>query len=276
MINMSKNTRLTRFANGTSAFQHSALVSTTHGFFTSEGGVSTGAYTSLNAGLGSHDDPSLVKENRALAAQSLQLPSEHLCGLFQYHSAEIISYTNRPANDARPRADGLVTNHPDCALVILTADCAPIFLVDKGAGVIGACHAGWRGAVSGVIQNTVSAMSELGATRDQISMVIGPTIAPMSYQVGTEMRDAALLESHVTGISNCFTQDRNAPDKWHFDLPAFCILAGESAGLTDIDNIGVDTYSQTDLCFSHRRATHQKVLDTGRLLSIISLKPSEM
>ena len=261
--------------NGTSAYQHPALAGISHGFFTSKGGTSKGVYSSLNTGPGSQDDPALVDENRARAARGLNLAPATLCGLYQYHSAEIMTYTADHPPHERPKADGLVTNLPDLTLAILTADCAPIFFIDHKAAIIGACHAGWRGAVSGVIENTVQAMCTLGARADNIRMIIGPTIAQPSYQVGTDMRNEALASAAGDRATACFSPDNKEPGKWFFDLPAFCSLAGQSAGLTQIYDTGIDTYISDTLCFSHRRATHQGLSETGRLISLISLSPPQ-
>lgn len=264
-----------RFSNGTSAFQHPALSETRHGFFTKQGGISSGVYESLNAGYGSKDDRSNIEENRARAAQGLNIQADALCGLYQYHSAEVITYLDDEIPHFRPKADGMVTAREDIALSILTADCAPILLYDSQSRIIGACHAGWRGAVSGIIQNTVEAMCTLGAVAEQITMVIGPTIQKASYQVGDDMRAQALDLARFTAAKNCFTADTEAAGKWHFDLPAFCTLAGKESGLISMHIIDVDTYlaasGDDSTCFSHRYATHHNLTETGRLISIISL-----
>lgn len=263
------------FSNGTSAFQHPSLAGIKHGFFTTKGGVSSDVYESLNAGYGSQDDRQNIEENRIRAVNSLGVEADALCGLYQYHSAEVLTYLEDEIPHFRPKADGMVTARQDIALSILTADCAPILFVDSQTRIIGACHAGWRGAVSGIIQNTVTAMCNLGASAERITMVIGPTIQQASYQVGDEMRSQALEQNRIEHADSCFSKDITQADKWHFDLPSYCKLAGQNAGLISIHDIDIDTYSSAasvdSLCFSHRFATHQNQADTGRLISIISL-----
>lgn len=273
----------TKFVNGTSAFQHPALDAYPHGFFTCKGGTSSGIYSSLNAGFGSQDDPQHVAENRSRAAGALGMKPAQICGLYQTHSAEVITYSSdhpHPDKEQRPKADGLVTNQTGLALAIVSADCAPIFFADKQVGkqvgIIGACHAGWRGAAAGIIQNTVLAMAQLGASLGDIIMVIGPTIAKQSYQIEDAMRSEALNAcANLDKAEDCFTRDPSAPDRWLFDLPAFCHLAGKQAGVGHIYNLGIDTYQNADenvgFCFSHRRATHNNQPDSGRLLSLIAL-----
>lgn len=266
-------THLTSFENGTSAFQHQALAGLPHGFFTRQGGVSGGIYDSLNTGYGSDDESALITQNRARAFAALGLPAHRVASLYQIHSAELVYCgANWQQPEARPQADGLATDQAGLALSILTADCAPVMLADKQAQIIGACHAGWRGAAGGIIQQTINGMVNLGACKENIIMVIGPTIAQQSYQVGAEMRDAVLAQTdQPEQVASLFLDDTECSDKFFFNLPRFCQMMAERAGLQQIYDMGIDTYSTPDLCFSHRRATHEQAADTGRLMMLISL-----
>ncbi|MGC6516427.1 MAG: peptidoglycan editing factor PgeF [Candidatus Puniceispirillaceae bacterium] len=249
-----------------------------YGFFGRRGGVSTGLYDSLNCGMGSSDDKGLVMENRAIAASSLDLSCDKIASVFQIHSAEVVTITSADQINHRPRADGLVTNIPDIGLSILTADCAPILLMDKSSSVIGACHAGWRGAALGIIQNTVKAMVSIGAHLPSITAIIGPTIAHASYQVGADMRAECL--SHAPQAKRFFTKDdQNASpdsalsDKYLFDLPAFAGAILADMGVGNYYDMAHDTYSESEAYFSHRRATHKGKSDTGRQIALISSRP---
>lgn len=259
----------------TAPFHSSDQIPVRHGFFGSTGGVSTGLYHSLNCGLGSDDHPALVRQNRAIACHSLGLLPDRLASVYQIHSADIITITQPAQLAERPRADGLVTNLPDTGLAILTADCTPVLLYDHKSGVIGACHAGWRGAATGVIENTIAAMTALGATPSTITALIGPTIAKPSYQTGSDMRQALLATApHATRF---FTTDKNAPEKYLFDLPAFAASCAARADIGQIINLGLDTYpanltSDQTAFFSHRFATHQGWPDSGRQIAIITTK----
>lgn len=241
-----------------------------HGFFGAQGGVSTGLYDSLNCGIGSDDDPQLIRQNRALACHSLQLPADRLAGLYQCHSADIVTLTSLDQLTERPRADGLVSALPDIGLGILTADCCPLLFYDDHSHVIGACHAGWRGAAGGVIENTVSAMVALGASPATITVLIGPTIAKASYQVGADMR--AKARESAPFAEAYFSPDPNDETKYLFDLPAFAAACAERARIGQIIDLGLDTYpaKASGGFFSHRRATHQGERDTGRQIAIIT------
>ena len=242
----------------------------TYGFFGAKGGVSTGIYDSLNCGMGSDDDKALVQENRQIAAHSLGANPQKMASVYQIHSAEVITITDEADINQRPKADGLVTALPEVALSILTADCTPIIFADEAAGIIGACHAGWRGAASGIIQNTVKAMCAIGADTHHISAVIGPTIARPSYQIGQDMKDEVLSLSTPSSLAEPYFFADNEAGKFLFDLPGFTARCLSEAGITQIFDVGRDTYSESDDYFSHRRATHHKLADSGRQITLIS------
>ena len=239
-----------------------------HGFFTRKGGLSKGLYDSLNCGLGSDDDIEMVKANRGRVAATMGLELTQMAGLYQVHSPQCVTLTCAGPFTERPQADALVTSLAGIGLAILTADCLPLLFCDPKAGVIGAAHAGWRGAMTGIVEATVSAMQNLSATPDHTVMVIGPGICQTSYQVSQEMK-AEITSKHDTA-ETCFTADPAAPEKWLFDLPSFAMQRGTEAGLSQMYNCGLDTYGQDEFFFSHRRATHRLEPDSGRLISVIT------
>ena len=243
-----------------------SLAGIQHGFFGREGGVSTGIYKSLNAGTGSNDDPAHVLENRARIAASFGLDRDHLCGVHQVHSPTAV-FINAPWQGERPRADALVTTTPNLAISILTADCTPILFADSEAKVIGAAHAGWRGAIGGVIENTVRLMEEHGANPARIAAAIGPTIHQSSYEVGPE------FEAAFTAVDPSFARFfvPGADDRFHFDLPGFCASRLEAAGVAHVETIPLDTYAESTRLHSHRRSVHEKAGDYGRNCSVIML-----
>ena len=251
-----------------------------HAFFSAAGGHSSGIYESLNCGFGSDDDHALVNRNRAAAAGALALAPEQLAAVYQVHGA-VCLHTDAPApsdRNAMPRADGMVTTRHDLALTILTADCLPLLLTDTAGAVIGACHAGWRGAVSGIVAATVNAMRDAHA--GDIIAMIGPTIQQPSYQVGAEMREEALalmpaaLQDQAAG---CFTAD--GANHFRFDLPALVRHQLRACDVRAIHDCSIDTYGDADHLggpdadslpfFSHRRATHDHQPDSGRQISVI-------
>lgn len=239
-----------------------------HGFFTRRGGVSTGLYDSLNGGIGSGDDPQLVARNRALAAAALGLDPDMMASLYQVHGN--LAVQADPAR--RPEADGLVTSQPGQGLMILAADCVPVLLADHGAAIVAACHAGWRGALAGIVGATVSAMIRQGARPDRISARIGPAIAGPSYQIDQAMHDRLLAEApHAAGF---LSDDLARPGRYLFHLPGFVAEQAARAGLTDIADCRCDTYLDQENWFSHRRATHNQETDSGRLMAIIALRAS--
>lgn len=243
-----------------------ALAGTRHGFLGREGGLSQGLYASLNVGLGSADDHATIVENRARAVATVA-PGARLATLRQVHSARVVAVTAPFADDARPHADGVVTATPGVALGILTADCAPVLLADVEAGVIGAAHAGWKGALGGVLAATVEAMMVLGARREAIAAAIGPCIARRSYEVDDAFvaRFAAADPAHER-----FFAAGRAGHAW-FDLEGYCVAALAAAGVTRIEALGLDTYALGDRYFSYRRTTHAGEPDYGRQLSLIAL-----
>ena len=235
-----------------------------HGFFTRHGGTSDGVYDSLNGGVGSGDDPEKVEKNRALAAGALGGAAADIRGLHQTHSSIAIE----AGDAARQEADALVSRQPGLILTILTADCAPVLLADAEAGVVGAAHAGWRGAVAGIIPSTIEKMIGLGAGPSNTTAVVGPSIQQSSYQVGEDLRDAVLAAS--PGSGDCFAADPS-PGHFRFDLPRYVLGQLKEAGVEAVA-MDEDTYGD-DRFFSHRRACHGGNPDSGRLMSMIRLKP---
>ena len=262
-------------------WRHRALAPAPHGFFTRTGGVSGtvsgrvsgrvsgGLYSSLNCGTGSQDAPDNIRQNRARAAAALGLAPDRLVGLKQVHGSGVITLTDeeqlKQALHSPPAADGLVSIMASVGLAILTADCAPVLMRDGLSGIIGACHAGWRGAVSGVVQETVKKMEELGAVRGAIHLAIGPTIAQDSYQIGAEM--IAMLQADHPDAGRFIAP--NPDGSGQFDLPGYLAALAGDMGLASIQTLGADTYQDEAHYFSHRRATHRQEPDSGRLISII-------
>ena len=244
-----------------------------HAFFTRAGGVSTGIYASLNCGAGSDDNPEAVSENKRRAANGLGVADDHLWTLYQIHSANVVTIdAGVPSANARPEADGMATRQPGIALGILTADCAPVLFSDPENRVIGAAHAGWKGALSGVIENTVAAMENLGAERSRINAAIGPCIAQSSYQVGEEFPAPFIADDPAAAA---YFQPDTEPGKHRFDLRGFVEARLTQAGITDIDTLPNDTYVEDEAFFSYRRTCHRGEADYGRGLSAISLKPPD-
>ena len=243
-----------------------ALAGTRHGFLTRRGGVSGGLFASLNVGLGSSDDRAAVLENRRRAIAAVA-PGAALVTLHQVHSATVVPVTAAFADDARPHADAMVTATPGLALGILTADCAPILLADSTAGVIGAAHSGWKGALADIGPATVAAMVALGARADRIVAAIGPTIAQRSYEVDTAFRDRFCA---VDPAHEAFFR-AGKPGHCQFDLEGFIAARLASAGVRTVVAMGVDTYPDTARWFSFRRTTHAGEPDYGRQLSVIAL-----
>lgn len=235
-----------------------------HAFFTREGGVSDGVYASLNCGLGSRDDHANVRENRRRAAARLDFPETSLVTLRQVHSGRAVRI---PGNE-RARADGMATNRPGVLLGILAADCAPVLLADADNGVIGAAHAGWRGALAGIIEGTVVEMEKLGARREAISVSVGPCISQGSYQVDAVFRDRFVADDGSN--ADFFRPDR--PDgRYLFDLRQYVRARLEQAQIGRIDLAENDTYSEDGLFFSYRRSRSLNEEDCGRGLSAIAL-----
>jgi YfiH family protein len=238
-----------------------------HGFFTRQGGVSEGVYASLNVGAGSRDDPAAVKENRARAAGHFGAPAEHLLTCYQIHSA--IAVVAEAPWAERPEADAVVSRTPGLVLGALAADCAPVLLADPEARVIAAVHAGWRGALGGVVEAAIGKMASLGARPDRMLAAVGPCIGQGSYEVGLEFLDA--FTGKAPDAEPFFAPGR-AADKRQFDLPGFVLGRLKAAGVDQAEWIGRDTYAEPDLFFSNRRALHRGEADYGRLLSAITLE----
>ncbi|MEM8788587.1 MAG: peptidoglycan editing factor PgeF [Pseudomonadota bacterium] len=232
-----------------------------HGFFTRQGGVSAGLYDSLNCGVGAQDDPGAVAENRARVTRAMT--AEDLCTLHQAHTADVITIT-APSGGARPRADAMVTATPGLALGVLTADCAPVLLADPDAGVVGAAHAGWKGALGGVLEATLDAMAALGARN--VTAVIGPTISQAAYEVGPEFLDRFVDEDPET--ARFFAG--GAEDRAQFDLPGYALHRLRAAG-AEAAWTGHCTYRDAARFFSYRRATHAGEPDYGRQIAAIRL-----
>ena len=246
-----------------------ALEGVAHGFLGRRGGVSTGVHAGLNVGLGSDDDPKAIAENRRRAADAV-LPGGRLVSVFQVHSADAVTVADPWDDAARPHADALVTDRPGLALGILTADCAPVLLADAEAGVVGAAHAGWKGAIGGVTDATLAAMETLGARRDRIAAAIGPCIARASYEVD----DAFARRFDQADPANERFFAPGKPGHHQFDLEAYVAHRLAAAGVTRIAALGLDTYPQEDRFFSFRRATHRGESAYGRQISIIGLSAS--
>ncbi|HEY8565165.1 MAG TPA: peptidoglycan editing factor PgeF [Beijerinckiaceae bacterium] len=243
-----------------------------HAFFTRQGGVSEGLYASLNGGLGSADDQARVRENRRRMAEQLEVAPEAMVSLHQVHSAVAIT-VDTPWTGERPKADALVTATEGLALAIATADCGPVLFADPEARVIGAAHAGWRGAVHGVLEATLHAMEELGARRSDITAVLGPTIGPNAYEVGPEFV-AQLLEADASndGYLRPSTREGHA----YFDLPAYIVARLRTAGVGVVADLELCTYSDAERFYSYRRTTHRGEPDYGRLISAIALSPPSL
>lgn len=236
-----------------------------HGFFTRKGGVSKGIYGSLNCGPGSGDSIYSVIKNRGRVCDVLE--TTVLATAYQIHSADV-KVVSDPWNIGEdPKCDAFVTDRKDVALGILTADCAPVLFACKNTPVIGAAHAGWGGALKGVLENTVDEMENLGAARKDIIAVIGPCIGPESYEVTKEFLDR-FLEADEASQSFFIQKDET---HWLFNLPLFCLKRLEKAGLEKVEYIGMDTYADADRFFSYRRSCHKGEADYGRQISAIAL-----
>lgn len=242
-----------------------ALAPVQHGFFTRRGGASSGIFTGLNCGRGSQDQDAAVAINRGRVAKAMGVAPEALLGVHQVHSARVVTVDG--PMDMRPEADALVTATPGLALSILTADCQPVLFADAGAGVIGAAHAGWRGALDGILGATIEAMEALGATRSNITAVIGPTISQANYEVGPEFVESFQAEDpdtmrHFAG---------GAGDRAQFDLPGFGLARLRAEGIGQAEWTRHCTYADPERFFSYRRSCHRKEPDYGRLISAIRL-----
>ena len=248
--------------------QLSAHAKVKHGFFTRRDGVSGGVYKGLNCGYGSGDDNANIDQNRAIAMAKLGITREDLNTLYQIHSADVVVAKSAWSIDERPKADALVTDQPGLAIGVTTADCTPVLFADPKAGVIGAAHAGWKGAFSGVLSGTVDQMEHLGAKRAHIVAAVGPCIHQKSYEVGPEFIQS-FLDREATN-TRFFVPSAKA-DHHLFDLPGFVLDKLSDLELFAVQNVSEDTYVADDKFFSYRRATHAKEADYGRGLSAIVL-----
>ena len=237
-----------------------------HGFLGRKGGASTGIHAGLNVGIGSDDDPAAVSENRRRAAQAV-LADGQLVTVYQVHSADVVTVTAPVADNLRAHADAMVTDQPGLLLGILTADCVPVLFADAKAGIVGAAHAGWKGAISGVTDNTIAAMEVLGANRSRIAAAIGPCIARTSYEVDEGF--ARRFEDHDPANERFFTPGRDG--HFQFDLEAYVAHRLAKAGLTRVEMLGLDTYANPDRFYSFRRATHRGESGYGRQISLIGV-----
>lgn len=247
----------------------SELPGIAHAFFTREGGVSNGVYASLNGGLGSGDERARVIENRARMAASLGVAPERFATLYQVHSPDVIVIDKAWDEDARPKADALVTRTPRLAIAVSSADCGPVLFADAEARVVGAAHAGWKGALTGVIEATVAAMEGEGARRERIRAALGPMISRAAYEVGPEF-EARFREADAGNAD--FFEPSARLGHFMFDLPAYIGRRLADAGVGVVDDLGRCTYGEEALFFSYRRKTHRGELDYGRHLSAIALE----
>lgn len=245
----------------------SCLGGTPHGFLGRRGGVSGGPMWGLNVGYGSGDNPELIGENRRRVIDAV-LPGARLVTVHQVHSGKAVLVDSPWAEADRPHADGIATDRPDVLLGVLTADCAPVLLADADAGVIGAAHAGWRGAVAGVTDATIEAMEKLGASRNRIAAAVGPCIAQPSYEVDHRFR-SQLIEAEAENDRFFRTGPTGKP---HFDLQAYVVSRLTAAGLGQVEGLCLDTYEDPDRFFSYRRAMHRGEPSYGRQISVIGVK----
>lgn len=242
------------------------LSSTRHGFFTRLGGVSTGDFAALNCGYGSPENPGIIRQNRALIARYIGVREDHLLSVTQTHSADVFSISAPEDLTKKPPADAMVTNLPGTALGILTADCAPVLFQDHARHVIGAAHAGWRGAVGGILEASISAMCALGAKRSRIRATVGPAISQRNYEVGQEFIEAFMdTDSRYSAF---FIQGK--PGKYLFDLPGFVLHQLRAQGI-EADWTGHCTYADPARFYSYRYSQHNALPGYGRMLSVIAL-----
>jgi YfiH family protein len=246
----------------------STLPGIRHAFFTRDGGVSNGIYASLNGGVGSNDEPAHVAENRARMAASLGVRPDHLVTAYQIHSPDVVTLDGPWAPQQRPRADALVTKRPGLAIAVTTADCGPVLLADGRACVVGAAHAGWRGAANGVLEATIAAMEDCGADRERIVAALGPMIRQSSYEVGPEF--VAAFQAQDTANDRFFAPASRAGHAL-FDLAGYIATRLAAAGIRHIEDLGHCTYSDPARFFSYRRSTHRRESDYGRHINAIAL-----
>jgi len=239
-----------------------------HAFFTREGGHSRGIYASLNCGFGSDDEKSLVRRNRAQVAERMEVAPERLLTVWQWHSADALPVAASWDPLHPPKADAMVTDRPGFALGILTADCTPVLFASADGSVIGAAHAGWKGAISGVLESTLQAMERLGARREGIHAAIGPTISQASYEVGPEFREK-FVAADPSNVSFFLPSPKEA--HFMFDLPGYVRSRLEEAGVASVSDVATCTYADESRYFSYRRTTHRGEPDYGRQISAIAI-----
>jgi hypothetical protein len=244
----------------------SDLLRVPHGFLGRQGGVSKGEMWGLNVGYGSGDDPGLIAENRRRAVEAV-LPGAELATVHQVHSPTVVYVEQAWPQDDRPHADAMVTDRPSVLLGVLAADCAPVLFADAEAGIIGAAHSGWRGAVSGVNEATILAMEGIGAQRDRIAAVVGPSVSQASYEVDQGFRDHFVEQDEAN--AGFFTA--GPAGKPHFDLSGYILHRLKGAGIRHAAALGQDTYSNPDRFYSYRRSTHLNEPSYGRQISMIGL-----
>ncbi len=237
-----------------------------HAFFTRTGGVSAGIYASLNAGVGSQDSPDNVATNRARMAAALGVPPERFLTCHQIHSSDVVVAEQPWAADARPRADAIVTRVPGLAIGASTADCGPVLFAEPQARVIGAAHAGWRGALGGVTDSTIAAMERLGAVRSRIVAAIGPMIRQPNYEIGRDLKDRFIAADPGNAR---FFQPAAREHHFMFDLAGYVAARLAAAGIATIEDLGACTYADADQFFSYRRMTHRQEADYGRHVNAI-------
>lgn len=245
-----------------------ALGGISHGFFTREGGHSTGLFNSLNCGMGSGDDKQVVQKNRDTVAAKLGVAPDRLLSAWQVHSADAVVVAGPWDGEERPRVDALVTKTPGVGLGVLTADCGPVLFADPNAKVVGAAHAGWKGALTGVTARTLAVMEEQGAHRADITAVIGPMISKAAYEVGPEF-PGRFIEADPEN-ARWFTPSARA-GHFMFDLPGYLTNRLRAEGVGTVVNLSLCTFSDEQRFFSYRRATHRNEPDYGRLISAIAL-----
>jgi YfiH family protein len=246
----------------------SALPGIRHAFFTRAGGVSDGLYRSLNGGVGSDDVPANVAENRTRMAAALGVTPDRLLSLYQIHSPEVVVVDVPWDVSSRPRADAMVTRVPNLAIGIGTADCGPVLLADPQARVIGAAHAGWRGALTGVIEATIDAMERLGAERGRIAAATGPMISQRNYEVGQDLIERFRETDKDSGR---FFRPAERPGHAMFDLPGYIVARLNRGGIKQVEDLGLCTYADPARFFSYRRSTHRAEPDYGRHINAIAL-----
>lgn len=252
-------------AEAVEAIASEALTGVPHGFLSRRGGTSVGLLAGLNCGPGSGDDLNAVVENRARAVAAVS-PGSRLVTVYQVHSSVCVTVSEAWDENARPEADALVTDRPGLVLGIVTADCAPVLLADRDAGVVGAAHAGWKGSIAGVTDNTIAAMEALGADRARISAAIGPCIAQQSYEVDEAFRDRFLAEN--SGNAKFFAAGR--PGHWQFDLEGHVAHRLCAEKIARVERLGLDTYGDAARFYSFRRSTHRGEPAYGRQISLIA------